>query len=590
MLINGGSNKARNYQSHLLHVRELVGVLLGAGLDKRDIAVFASDGPDPAPDLAVRDLQPERRFWLIEGLSAGARLSTKVRYVSSELPELPLRPAKKSTLRLWFETEGASMRAGDTLLLYVTDHGKKNKSNLSNNAIVLWGEDLLVTELAAMLATLPRGVRVVALMSQCFSGAFANLMHERNRVTAPSGNVCGYFSSTANRQAYGCYPENRGKENVGHSFHFIEALRLLGSFTDAHARVLLSDRTPDVPLRTSDYYLEELLDREATRRGIGVDDLIDGLLEQAWLDELHYRTEFAGIDKIGEAFGSFGPRSLRELSERAGNLPGLAHDLRSHTRRWRTALSELRRENFYRFLEENVFWKEYLRPDFIELLEVEDKRDLSAWLLEDLAAFTASDPSVRHRLRALRTIALEAQAAGYRMEVRLGVVLRMRTLLTRIAGKVYLDRYGSNREREAFEALSECESFRLGKPRRRSARELDLPPPFPPLIDEMHLLAGVLPGWIGIEYGAVNRGTRHYLGLAAGAVAVTRVYPHSPAAEAGIEAGDIILGPPEAYFVERHRIREWTMTSLADQIRALDVLRNGRIRTLRVRVGAAPAE
>ena len=57
------------------------------------------------------------------------------------------------------------------------------------------------------------------------------------------------------RPAYGCYPENRGKDNVGHSFHFLEALDRSRSLPAAHAETLFTDRTPDVPIRTSDVYL-----------------------------------------------------------------------------------------------------------------------------------------------------------------------------------------------------------------------------------------------------------------------------------------------------------------------------------------------
>src|SRR5207253_2697851 len=111
-------------------------------------------------------------------------------------------------------------------------------------------EAISVKELAGLLGQLDRGVRVVALMSQCFSGAFANLMSVRTRDGEPSGTVCGYFSSTADRPAYGCYPENRGKDNVGHSFHFFQALETSPAFPQAPLAILATDRTPDVPIRT----------------------------------------------------------------------------------------------------------------------------------------------------------------------------------------------------------------------------------------------------------------------------------------------------------------------------------------------------
>jgi S1-C subfamily serine protease len=115
-----------------------------------------------------------------------------------------------------------------------------------------------------------------------------------------------------------------------------------------------------------------------------------------------------------------------------------------------------------------------------------------------------------------------------------------------------------------------------------------LPPPFPQLVDESELLANVLPGWIGIEFGPVRGALRRQLGLERGAVRVKRAFPGSPAEQAGLRAGDIVLGPPGSPFIERNQIREWVMTSIVDEVRSLDVLRDGVPITVRVRVAAAP--
>ncbi len=587
-MINGGGSAERNYQSHLLHVRELVDLLEARGTSTDEIVVFTSDGRDPAPDLAILDHRDDGRFWMVEGLAAAQALRPEIRLEDTKLDRLRVEPATRSALEAWFATEGAALQRGDTLLVYVTDHGAKNEADLADNAVVLWGERLSVTDLARLLGRLPDGVRTVMLMSQCYSGSFANVIHRVRPNGEIDGSVCGYFSVTAERFAYGCYPENRGRANVGHSFLFIEGLRASARFTDAHESVLVADRTPDIPHRTSDHFLLQMLEREAGRRGIALDRLVDELLEQAWADEVHYRAAFEQIDLLGQAYGTFGPRSLAELEERTRNLPPLRADLDGYAREWRGALLDLVRENFLRFLESHVHWQEVNDRAFLDGLDPAQKRQTLDWLLEDLDAFTAADRPVRDRLELLKTMADEASAAAYRMEVRLGASLRMRMLLVRIAGLVYLNRAGSDEERAAFERLEACEDFSLGQRVRPLGRPRLEATIYPPLTEELALLGTLLPGWLGLEYGPVDAEHRRNVSLATGAVMVTRVFAGSPAERAALRGGDIILGPPGAHFAETHQLREWVMTSLVDEVRTLEVLREGRVESVDLEIGAPP--
>ncbi|MFQ5479331.1 MAG: C13 family peptidase [Candidatus Binatia bacterium] len=588
LLINGGDKPEINYQSHLLQVRELRDILMDSGIEVDHTVVFSSDGTDPRADLAVREIQPQKDFWLIEGLPIGAALRTEIHFENSSVEGVRVQPATKESLRAWFSSNATSLAPGDTLLIYVTDHGRKNPSDLRNNYIVLWGEELSVNEFKGLLSLLPKGVRVISLMSQCYSGSFANAMYMSDRSSRDPREICGYYSSPADRPAYGCYAENRGKNNVGYSFRFFEALRLYGNLHDAHERVLLTDRTPDVPNRSSDHFLEMLLSRAAARQDQSFSAFVDGLLAQSWQDEIHYQSEFEYIDKLGRAFGSFGPRSLRELEERSKNIPRIGKELSGYVRSWKSALNDLARENFDRFLNAYPFWRDYVRHTFVQDLDHEGKRRLGRWLLKDLGAFLDTDPDTRDRLHALRTITEEAKAASYRMEVRRGTVLRIRSLLVRIAGLVYLDRHASDAEQERFGRVEACEEMSLARPLRPSRLKRALPIPFPPLVDEMELLASVMPGWLGVEFAPPDAATRREFELERGAVRITKVLPNSPARAAGIREGDIVLGPPGSYFVERNQIREWIMTSLVGEIRRLDLLRNGRVFSARVRIVAAP--
>lgn len=585
MLVNGGGSPEKNYQSHILHVRELIELLEVRGVARDRISVVASDGRDPTPDLAVLSASDEHAGWLIDRLPVGRMLAPALELVDTRLEGVEIATADRPHLRRRFEALGQVLQPGDDLLVYVTDHGWKNPENLRENGIVLWGDRLLVSELAELIASLPAGVRTVLVMSQCYSGAFAGVM---NYPAIEPGQVCGYFSTTAARPAYGCYAENRGRDNVGHGFWFIEGVRDSRSLADAHRTVLLNDRTPDVPLRSSDTYASNVLHREAAARGVPFEALVDLLLEQAWADELHYREHFALIDLIGKEYGAFSPRSFADLRERMANLPELTQTLTAYADRWQRSLDDLRRDNFSRFLVAEPHWREYVRSDFVDGLDEAERTRIRAWLLDDLGRYTESQAETRRRLELLHSMSRESRAGAYRMQVRLGAALRMQTLLTTIAGRVYLDRHATAAEREMFEALRQCENLELGARTRPLGRRRKPSEAYPPLARELDLLAAVLPGYLGVEYAVPDAASRQRYSLPLGAVRVTAVDPGSPAAAARIMVGDIVLGPPGDHFGERNEIREWTLTALGGELRTLEILRDGEVRAVELRISGFP--
>lgn len=586
VLVNGGDRPDHNYQSHFLHVRELIRLLLLRGVPQRNIVVFASDGTDPAPDLAVLEQPSERRFWLLAGTELGARLRPEVHLVDSEIEGVEHLPATQDALRTWFKTEAARLEPGSDLLLYVTDHGRKNPANLRNNALMLWGDALDVEGLRGLLRNVPPGVRTVMLMSQCFSGSFAYLLYG-GEGNAPDGSLCGFFSSPPDRYAYGCYPENRGKDNVGHSFEFLDGLRALGAFDRAHDEVLLTDDTPDVPNRTSGHWLGTLLHAHAARFGLAYEEFADSLLEKAWLDEAFFGPTFARIDELAKRFGATAPRTFQDLSARTKAMPGLRDELRSYARRWDAAFRALKEANLARFLDAHPRWNERLRTGGLGSSTNAEHPRLPRSFLRALARFTHNDTRTRARLRTLRSMAHEAERGAYRMEVRLAVALRMREMLGRVAGEVFLDDYGTQAERAAYEALLDCESFTLGDGLGSRTR-LRAEEPFPPLDEELRLLATVLPGWLGVRFQPLEGKVREGLGVQVGAVAVTGIDTGSPAERSGIRVGDVILGSPGDYFREPQQIREWVMTSIAGETRELDILRDGETFTVPVAITAPP--
>jgi hypothetical protein len=93
------------------------------------------------------------------------------------------------------------------------------------------------------------------------------------------------------------------------------------------------------------------------------------------------------------------------------------------------------------------------------------------------------------------------------MEVRLGVVLRMRAILIQIAGRVYLAGHGTQAEKDTYAALLACEDVNfLAEPSVTTAAAMEPPASFPPPMT----IAGRRSGDAGLDghpVQAVDRST-----------------------------------------------------------------------------------
>lgn len=659
VLINGGAAPRINYQSHLLHLKQLLDLLLEIGVPADRITVFNSDGTDEGKDVAlIKGRQDVDDFWRLDGTQAGSLLRTPILYESSVFERLEPRAATQAEITRWFQTEGGKLEAGDTLLVYVTDHGDKNDEDLSDNTISLWQTDedgnkeaLSVSELHPLLAALDPGVRVVSVMSQCFSGSFAGLIDLAGDGSLPDGRFCGYFSATADRKAYGCYPRNLGKLNVGHSFRFLHALSESGSLPAAHEDVLVTDTTPDVPLKTTDVYLEGILRRAAEARDLELDEFADRMIAEAWKNKAAWEPQVRLLDRIGEAFGGFSPRSLEELDRQTGTLPEISGQLVNVSSAWKASLLAANRGHLTRFLESSPEWTDRLKeisaaravartstpephdksdesdetdqtdentdakagekidadsdstetePDDGDhadhaaapeppspFASDEERRRTTAELLGDLESYARKDRAAARTVDTLHDNSESAGTISYRMEVRLAVVLRMRSILLQVAGQQYLATQGTKGEREAYRALAACENLEL-PPAPGRIPDLETPEAFPAYDDDVEEATAALPAWMGIRFRDLDDTLREKNELSEGAARVLYVYPDSPADKAGLATGDIIVGPPGKPFREAEQVRAWTMLSEINEKTKLDVLREGKPLTVALRPGPYP--
>lgn len=591
LLLNGGGRPSINFQSHLTHIKDLVRLLEDYRIPRERIFIFSGDGDDPAADLATRDTFDHPDFWLLTRRAQQA-LRPQIEYVDSVVDGYHLQPATNDALTIWFLEARRFLEPGDTLLFYVTDHGEINKEDLTDNTIVLWKEDIRVSALREFFDLLSPEVRVVMLMSQCFSGSFAGLANAER-------NVCGYFASSADRPAYGCYPENRGVDGVGHSHHFLRGIELLGTLDEAHRHVLVADDSPDVPHTSSDVFLRGLLERQANEKELA--EAVDERLDAAWRDRSRWEADIRLLDRIGQTYGMFSPRSLKELEKQIALLPQVSEQLSTYAERWQEALDAVRQANLDDFLAAHADWKERLATDKLKALKPAERTELAQQLLLDLAPFTRASGRLP-RMETLQRRAEDAAAAAYRMEVRLGVVLRMHNLLTNIAGRVEIEESGSEAARTEYEALRRCENLELarvatkrpwwkvGGRKAHRADDLDSPEPFPRLDDDQRLVAQVMPAWMGIRYRPPTQEERDAGGRKPGAVTVMTVFPESAAGKAGLAVGDVILGPPGEPFAEPNQVREWTMQLEIGEPAPLRVQRGGEVLDLTLLPDPYPME
>jgi hypothetical protein len=590
LMINGGGDRENNFASHLSHLRQFVDVLERAQVPRDHVTILASDGSNPAPDLAVREPDPEGT-WLLEGTAVGELLHHTTSFENSTIAGYSLRPATRAELRRTFGELKRRLQPGDTLLVFVTDHGTANPRDPLDNRISLWGanESLSVRDLRALLARLPAHVRVVMLMSQCFSGGFAYLYDGRTRGQLPTGAACGYFSSTADRPAYGCYPEVRGAEAIGHAFEFLQALSHNGGFPSAHASIVLSDQSPDVPLRSSDVFLDEILLRAAHAKHADENKFVDEVLAKAWAGK-GLAAEHDRVERLAVEFGL--PRlralTLAEINQRGEELAAFLDGLEAHAKAWATALGDLNQARLDGFLAARPGWAARLALPGLRKLGPAERRALVVEFLREFVPLAEADGKQSARLQRLIGATAGLDEIAYRAEVRLAALLRIRTLLLGVAGRHYLQTEGKPKEVAAAAALEACENFNLALASSAGSARTAVKPPLAALDTDRQAAARAQPAWLGFVFEPVAPARRKRLGLPEAAVRVVSVVANSPAGRAGMRPGDILVGATGEPFTSQNPVRPAVVLASIGAEWSLDVQRGSTRLVLRVRPEPAP--
>ncbi|MFN3199188.1 MAG: redoxin domain-containing protein [Bradymonadia bacterium] len=520
-VIAGGDTPESNYNSHLTHVRQLTEALVERGVSPEDITVFWADGEDPKPDRAVRRRPDVKGAWIIEGSAVDAPTQIPLEIENTTLKGFTLHTASRASIQRWASTLGPTLSPDDTVLLAVTDHGVPDETYAGNTAVSLWGERWTVAHAAEDLASLSKAGRVVMWMSQCFSGGFDALPE-----SLP--NVCGAFSTTAERVAYGCYPDLATQDDIGHFMRLLDGLEGSGSLAAASDAALVLDDTPDVPHLTSDALLWRHLARTSEQTGVPLATFVDQNRSEP-------APSTALIEEVSRAYGLGPLPTYAALSERLDALANMRDALLTWRDRWQEPLTMVQDDAVApwstRFL---GGVKRGARRDQLRSL----RRGAVALAQKTLKA----TPERWRSARIVHTRLKEADALWMHIEQQEAAALRVAYLMARDAGLTHL----SDAERRDFERLRQCESSPLWSPRavpnpNPASKTRNPPVPFETLRQRVDRLR---PAFAGVRFD------RKPHPEAPAALVIQGLDPDGPGQRAGMRTGDIILalgGAPLKY-------------------------------------------
>src|SRR5579875_3568985 len=555
LLVSGGGDRAHNYQSHVLHLRQLLAVLHAAGVPPEHVTVLASAGTDPAPDLAVRELEPEPAFWLIAETPAGPALAPPVTVANTALHGVRReggrrQPQRPRGLVRRGSAAPAQRRHAAPLRDRPRESGPRGRQRQPDHAV---------------------GGRRIALGARAARHARA-ARPRRARGAAHVPVLLGRLRDSP--RAAGCRSPRR------------HLRLLLVHRRSARLRVLSGEpraqqRRPLVPFPRRARARRELcrrpsrspLGRPHTRRAAAhLRRLPRGAAAARRRrrciagGSAHRRASAHGVGKSGGLRGRRPPRRPGGSGLRGGEPP------------------------LARFVAAHPAWRARLAPDALSALTPAARQRVTHELLAALEPFVRARPARFARLTHLHDRAERTAAAAYRMDVRLGGLLRLRAILERIAGRVYLATRATPAERAAYAGLVACERLTLPERGLAPVPALAVEPPLPPYADDLALAHALVPAWMGINFAEAPEGLRRAHGLADGAAEVVAVYPDSPALAAGLRPGDVVLGPPGAPFTEHNQVRVWTLLAPIDRPARLVVLRDGLRRTVTLVPRALPTK
>jgi hypothetical protein len=272
LVLSGGGTPENNeiaLEKNALYFQRTLRVF---GVDPADVSLYFANGNDGQETVRYLDGEGKERF---------------------KAPEIPhlLGPSTRGTFQEWLDRT-LRERPQRPVFLYFTGHGGLNDGNPDNNYLMLWDRrSLSVRALSRALDRLAPETPVVAVMSQCYAGSFANFIYQGGDPMEPVASQarCGFFATVKERPSVGCTPEVDEADYRDYSSSFFAGLSGYSraghpvasadydqdgrvSFAEAHAFAKVDEETTDLPVSTSEVWLQRKArkadDDELARRPI----------------------------------------------------------------------------------------------------------------------------------------------------------------------------------------------------------------------------------------------------------------------------------------------------------------------------------
>jgi hypothetical protein len=336
LTIGGGGSPRNNQLSLERNVVFFRHTLADCGLADAPHDVYFACGNEKQRDLQYLDdkTEPPRANLLLARLLDRSEDELYQNYRAHDLPDVK-GPANRKSLNDWFATTGARLADGDRLFIYFTGHGGGGPRQAPRNTTMdLWLDGgMPVKEFVGLLDKLSPKVQVVLIMVQCHSGGFGDVIFKGADVgpVLAESTRCGFFATWCDRLAAGCTPDTAEENYKDYTTYFFAALSgrtRMGqavpapdydhdgrtSMAEAHAYVLLTSDTIDIPMTTSDVLLRQF----SKIKDAKVADLVtpstpfEALLKHATPDR---RAVLEGLSKQLELKGDDRAASARALAD-----------------------------------------------------------------------------------------------------------------------------------------------------------------------------------------------------------------------------------------------------------------------------------